>query len=147
MWIKAELAAKLEKVADYLLDSIEQKNDTLVSLETKIAEKTVEIDTLKILKRDLEIETEAIVAKNKNDRAALEASFNREKRDINHLISLNEQTNAQKAEHDKKMLELKYREFAIKLEEDFNKKQKLKALVEERDVENKALLAFDVADH
>ncbi len=144
MFIRAELAEKLNKLADFLLASINDKDEGLASLETRIANKTLEIDTLKEKKRDLEIEIKVVEAKNKLDRDELEAGFNREKKDINHLVALNKEKDDQKTEHDKKMLELQFQEKSNSLEREFN--ERYKKLIESRDKENKELLAAHMQD-
>lgn len=74
----------------------------------------------------------------------MDAEFNREKVDINHLISLDKEKATQLAEHEKKMLDLKIQAKENELNEKYN--LRIRELIEARDAENQKLLAAHMRD-
>lgn len=144
MFINKALETKLELVLNHLAASIGTEEAKELTLQERIDKLQAAIDGLKIEKRDLEISLKATRADNELEKKKMEADFNREKVDINHLISLDKEKAAQALEHEKKMIDLKIKEKQVELENKFN--ERLRSLIEERDANNRELLAAHMKD-
>jgi len=144
MFINKDLEAKLTRVVEHLNTSLNAEEGAEKSLHERINDLQAAIDGLKIEKRDLEIAIKTVKSDNEIEKNKLSAEFNREKIDINHLISLDKEKAAQTLEHEKKMLDLKIQSKENELNEKYN--EKIRVIIEQRDAENKTLLAAHMND-
>ena len=144
MFITGELKTKLEKVIDHLAASIGTEEAKELTLQDRIDQMQTAIDGLKIEKRALEIATKTVKSDNELEKKKMDADFNREKIDINHLIQLDKEKAVQVFEHEKKMIDLKIQAKENELSEKYN--NKVRSLIEARDEENKKLLAAHMND-
>ena len=144
MFINKALETKLEKVVNHLAASIGTEEAKELTLQERIEDMQVVIDALKIEKRDYEIAIKTVKSDNELEKKKMDAEFNREKVDINHLISLDKEKATQLAEHEKKMLDLKIESKENELSAKYN--ERLKTLIEARDAENQKLLAAHMRD-
>jgi hypothetical protein len=144
MFINRELEAKLTKVVDHLAASIGTEEAKEQSLKERIENLETVIDGLKVDKRDLEIAVKTVKTDNELEKKKMDADFNREKVDINHLIQLDKEKAAQTLEHANKMIDLKIQAKENELSEKYN--DKVRVIMEARDLENKTLLAAHMND-
>jgi len=144
MFINRELEAKLTKVVDHLATSIGDEEVKEKSLQEKIEALQTVIDGLKVEKRDLEIAIKTVKSDNELEKKKMDAGFNREKIDINHLIKLDKENADQTLAHEKKMLDLQIKEKEVELGAKYN--EKLRVIIEARDAENQRLLAAHMKD-
>jgi chromosome segregation ATPase len=144
MWINKELGTKLERVINHLDSSIGDEEERQESLQDKISNLQEIIDQLKEEKRDLEIDLKKIQTENELKRKEMDAQFNREKIDINHLIALDKEKAEQLREHEKRMVDVQVKEKENELSKKYN--EQVRDLIEKRDAENQKLLNAHMAD-